>query len=109
MSRLSPRACSGLMYGSVPLIIPISVITRRRGDVRVRDARETEVEDLHLACLRDDEVRGLQVAVDDAALVRVVHGAADRVEELQPLAQLLARRPLAAELVPHEGARASAP
>ena len=27
MSRGSPRACSGLMYGSVPLINPISLIT----------------------------------------------------------------------------------
>ena len=35
----------------------------------------------------DQDVRRLQVAVDDALLVGVLHGLADRDEELEPLAR----------------------
>ena len=35
---------------------------------------------------RDQHVRRLEVAVDDPLLVRVLHGLADRHEQLQPLA-----------------------
>ncbi len=54
------------------------------------------------SCRRnDEEVRGLQVAVDDAALVRVADGAADRLEEAQPIVQLLVRRVRAAHVLAH--------
>ena len=74
--------------------------------IRVRDAREAEVEDLDLREARgpptwlpvaleppggrrdDEDVRRLQVAVDDSALVGVADGPADRREEAQPVAQL---------------------
>ena len=36
---------------------------------------------------RDQHVGGLEVAVDDPLLVRVLHGLADRDEQLQPLAR----------------------
>ena len=35
-----------------------------------RELRESEVEDLHDAVRRDHDVRGLQIAMDDAAFVR---------------------------------------
>ncbi len=73
---------------------------RGRRHVRVRDAREAEVEDLR-ARVRDDDVRGLQVAVDHAALVGVVHGLADRDELAQALADLRRARRVAAEVLPY--------
>ena len=75
---------------------------RGRRHVRVRDAREAEVEDLG-AGVRDDNVRGLQVAVDDAALVRVVDGLADGDELAQALADLRRARLVAAEVLPRPG------
>jgi hypothetical protein len=63
--------------------------------------REAEVEDLHhrrrgfgvaLLGRRHDDVQGLQVAVDHAALVRVVHSVGDRAEHLEPLRDLLRRQ-----------------
>ena len=45
--------------------------------VGLRRAREAEVEHLRLARLGDEDVGRLQVAVDDAALVRVLHGVGD--------------------------------
>ena len=62
--------------------------------VGVGHARDAEVEDLRLALLVDEDVLGLEVAVDDPFLVRVVDGIADLGDELQPLprAQAAARR-----------------
>ena len=45
--------------------------------VAVGEARDAEIEDLGLAALVDQDVAGLQVAVDEAALVRVLYGVAD--------------------------------
>ena len=39
--------------------------------------------------------------MDDAALVRVADGAADRLEEAQPIVQLLVRRVRAAHVLAH--------
>ena len=47
--------------------------------------RETEVEDLHEAVLRDHDVLGLQVAVDDAGLVRLREAARDLHREIERL------------------------
>ncbi len=55
-------------------------------DVRVGDARQAEVEDPGLARILDEDVPGLQVAVDDPLLVGVVHGVADAGDEVEPLA-----------------------
>ena len=46
-----------------------------------------EVEDLRLAHLVHEDVPGLEIAVDDALLMRVMHGVADPRQELQPLAR----------------------
>ena len=46
-------------------------VTRRRGRAGVGQPREAEVENLHAAVARPHHVLGLQVAVHDAALVRV--------------------------------------
>ena len=59
---------------------------RARGRLRRRD---------------DEDVRGLQVAVDDAALVRVADGAADRLEEAEAIVQLRLRRVRAAHVLAH--------
>ena len=68
-----PLVCSGLMSGSVPLIDPISLRTVPPATSASVIRAQPEVENLHLARVRDGDVRGLQVAVDDAALVRVAH------------------------------------
>ena len=70
---------------------------QRRLRVAVGDARHAEVEDLRLPGFVDQDVARLQVAVDDAALVRVVDRVADLRHQLQPLARvqmmLLRRKP----------------
>ena len=60
----------------------------RQGQARlVRQDRlgQAEVHDARLAVGGDQDVRGFQVAVDHAALVRVLHGAAHRLHELEDL------------------------
>ena len=58
---------------------------QRRLRVAVGDARHAEVEDLRLAGLVDEDVARLEIAMDQAALVRVLHGVADPGDELEPL------------------------
>ena len=86
-ARLStgrPDACSGLMYAAVPRIIPACVIagvvivgdcdtTLACADCarrRLHRLRQPEVEHLHRAVAAHLDVRGLQIAMDDALLVR---------------------------------------
>ncbi len=84
----------------------------RRGARRVHRLGEAEVEDLDLAVRRELDVCGLEVAVDDPLLVRLLHrlgdlpGDGERLVErerpsLQPLGEVLARHELH-----HEGAHA---
>ena len=54
---------------------------------RLGDAEVDHLRDGHAVMKRDHHVGGLQVAVDDALRVRVVHGPAHVREELQPLAR----------------------
>ena len=74
---------------------------RRRGSRPFPRFRETEVEDLHLAVRRQLHVRGLEVAVDDALLVRLLERLGDLPRDwqrlvrcdrspLQPLGEVLA-------------------
>ena len=51
--------------------------------VRPEHARDAEVQHLRPSTLLDEDVAGLQVAVDDAVLVRVLHGVADVREQLE--------------------------
>ena len=53
--------------------------------VCVGHARDAEVEHLWLAGLVDEDVAGLQVAMDHAFLVGVVDGVADLGDQLEPL------------------------
>jgi hypothetical protein len=59
---------------------------RRRGSGGGLELRQAEVEDLHAAVVRDEEVLGLQVAVDDPLLV-------GRREPLRDLARVVDRLP----------------
>jgi hypothetical protein len=47
--------------------------------------RDAEVQQLHLTVGGDEDVRGLQVAMNHEVPVRVVHGGADGAEQRQPL------------------------
>ena len=78
-ARVRPltTACSGDMYPTVPITRPASVMALRvsaRGSSsdrrRAPQLREAEVQDLDLAARGQEEVLGLEVAVDDAALMR---------------------------------------
>ena len=97
-ARLStglPRACSGAMYAAVPRIIPACVIAGVVivGDMRhVRAApsprrlhrlRQPEVEHLHRAVGAHLDVRGLQIAMDDALLVRGFERVGDLLRDRQ--------------------------
>jgi hypothetical protein len=71
------------MYRGVPISTPSSVARVGRG------LRHAEVDDLRRrpsVHLGDEQVRWLQVAVDDGLVVRVLHSLADLAEQLQPLA-----------------------
>jgi hypothetical protein len=46
----------------------------RDAQVAADRARDAEIEDLRLAAFGDEHVRGLEIAMDDAAIVRVLHG-----------------------------------
>ncbi len=84
-----PRACSGAMYAAVPRITPAAVARavsvgecEISGDdpfLVLERLREAEVEELDPSLVGDDDVRGLEVAVDDPPLVR-------RLERLGDLA-----------------------
>ena len=81
LSNRLARACSGLMYAAVPRMTPRwssppprASATSRRSEARRPDAgahrfREAEVEDLHGAVRLHLDVRGLEVAMDDAPLM----------------------------------------
>ncbi len=91
-----PSTCSGAMYGSVPTTRPVD----GQGPVPGRQPRqrvfrrfrsdcpgEAEVEELH-ARLRQHDVRGLEVPVDDPAAVRRV----ERPGDLRAVTQRLLER-----------------
>ena len=76
------------MYNGVPTIWPKCVNSVCSVSVCVRCLGDAEVDDLgHRKGVveRDQHVGGLEVAVDDALLVGVLHGLADGDEQLQPL------------------------
>ena len=60
-------------------------LTRER-ILRGRDLRDAEIGDLHAAVLEDHDVVGLNVAVDDAAAVRVLQRLGDLRGKMQRLA-----------------------
>jgi hypothetical protein len=64
----SPDTCSGLMYCSVPTTTPMSVSCSR---VLAPVSRATPKSSVWLPSLVDENVRRLQVAMDDALLMRI--------------------------------------
>ena len=80
MSRPLNSACSGLMYSGVPTICakPVkSVLSVSCCPSRLGDAEVDHLDDRHAVVQRHQHVRGLEVAVDDALLVGVLHRLAD--------------------------------
>ena len=74
--------------GSVPRV-SVGRLVDARGRARpASELGEAEVEDLDAAVARDEEVLGLQVAVDDALLVR----GGQAVRDLDRVVDRLARR-----------------
>ena len=88
MSSPENPACSGDMYSSVPTTAP-----ELRGQRFIRQLAggrlgHSEVDDLgHRLAVdqRDQDVGRLQVTMDDALLMGVLHRLADRHEELEAL------------------------
>src|SRR5207248_6632507 len=87
MSRLFSSACSGDMYSSVPTIWPTSVnIVRSVSFCAVALATPKSMTfgtglPSYSAISTFD---GFRIAMDDAFLVGMLHGLADRNEQLQP-------------------------
>ena len=99
----------------MPIVCPVSVAwaracaivgLRRTGpdEMRLRELREAEVEYLHLAAFGDEDVRRLDVAVDDAGRVRGVERVGDLdgiVEEQRPSAAACRDAPAQRRAVEH--------
>ena len=97
MSSWLNSACSGLMYSSVPIIWPNSVNIVRSVSfcaVALATPKSITLGTGSAVVLGHQDVRRLEVAVDDALLMGMLDGLADRHEQFQPLAerQLLCRR-----------------
>ena len=93
----SARPAPGDMYTGVPTICAEFRVERLLGQLLTDRLGHAEVDDLghRLAVVdRDQDVRRLEVAVDDAFLMGMLHGLADRNEQFQPFAasKLVARR-----------------
>ena len=100
LSTARPLACSGAMYAAVPRIMPIGVMA---GDVMVGELasafaeglvaggihrlRQTEVQHLHRAVGADFDIGWLEVAVNDALLVRGFEGLGDLARDRQRVAE----------------------
>ena len=67
-----------------------SVLSVSRWSVRLGDAEVNHLGHRLAVVQRDQDVRGLEVAMDDALLMRVLHGLADLDEQVQPLARVRA-------------------
>ena len=65
--------------------LPHVRLHRGQREVRVGGAGHAEVDDLRLAVGAHENVPGLEIAMDDAELVAVIHGIADPGEQCQPL------------------------
>ena len=79
-----PRICSGLAYSGVRMRSSVDVSSRAAAP-SPDDLGDPEVEQRRHALGRDEDVAGLQVAVDDEVLVGVLHRGADLAEEPQPV------------------------
>ena len=54
----------------------------------IEQCRDTEVEQAYLTCFGDENIGGLEVAVDDLTLVRVLNGLEHLQEQPQPRADV---------------------
>ena len=78
----SPRTCSGAANSGV---IAGSWVSVRAAPSAAREQlRDAEVEQLRAAVGRHEDVRRLEIAVDDEVLVGVAHRVADLRHELEP-------------------------
>ncbi len=100
-STSSPRACSGDMYAIVPTVVPATLVkcsgglvslTRvevpARSPVLGRQLREAEVEHLHRAAAREEDVGRLDVAMQDAFGVRRVERVGDLRRDVEHVPQI---------------------
>ena len=88
MSRLFSSACSGLMYSGVPTTAPnpVTSVCSVSGCPAALATPKSITFDDRLAVVRgDQDVRRLEVPVDDPLLVGVLDRLADLDEQLQPL------------------------
>ena len=73
------------MYGGLPItVVPCAAISRNR------DVPKSAT--FSMPCLGDEHVAGPQVAVHDAAAVRVIDGVADLAGEVERARERRARR-----------------
>src|SRR5262245_44361533 len=83
-------ACSGLMYSKVPTSVPNwvnSVFSVSRCSTALATPKSiTFGTGLSSYIVTSQDVRRLEVAVDDPLLMRMLNRVADRDEQLQPLA-----------------------
>ena len=104
LSTALPRACSGRHVGGgaedhahlrrtcAVNVGELREVRRRRGSRRVHRLGETEVEHLHRAVGADLDVGRLQIAMDDALLVRRLERVGDLARDRQRVGDAAAGR-----------------
>ena len=89
MSMAISSACSGDMYSGVPTIVPKPVNRRVLGQpdrsVALATPKSMTLGTGLSSCKVDEDVRRLDVAVDDPLLVGMLDRLADRDEQLEPI------------------------
>ena len=86
-STPSPRICSGAIVYDVPRRVPTTVSppSPASGCMQLGDAEVEQLDHPLVADVGDEDVAGLEIAVDDAHVVRRLQRRADRLEDLQHL------------------------
>ena len=85
VEMLSPRTCSGLAYSGRHEQHGGGRLVLGPDEAGVEQFGDAEVDEFGLAAVGDEDVAGLEVAVDDEVLVREVDRVADLAEEFDAL------------------------
>src|SRR5438046_2595190 len=73
------------VFGAVRSAIAAASLKVPSASVAIRNSCNAEVQNLRLPSLVDEDISGLQIAMNQTTLVRVMHGVANFNNDLEPL------------------------